>query len=82
MSWLVMSIVLSVVLTVVLNAGPRRFPISHRDARSVTEPMWPAPAETPTSDRRARVWMPWRAMILGSVMLTIVVNLVLWITRT
>lgn len=82
MSWLVVSIVLSVVLTVVLNAGLRLFPTANRRVTSaVTKPDWSSPDETRTSARRVRVWMPWKAMIVGSVMLTVVVNVVLWLTR-
>lgn len=82
MSWLVISIVLSIVLTVVLNAGLRLFPAANRRAtQAVTKPDWSSADETRTSDRRIRVWTPWKAMILGSLMLTIVFNLVLWITR-
>ena len=35
--------------------------------------------DAPANDRRVRVFMPWKAMVLGSVILTIVVNVVLWI---
>ena len=82
MSWLVISIVLSVVLTVVLNAGLRLFPTANRRVTSaVTKPDWSAADEASENNRRVRVWTPWKAMIIGSVMLTVVVNLVLWITR-
>ena len=81
MSWLVISIVLSVVLTVLLNVGLRVFsrPASRRVTSAMTEPGWPATDETRLTNRRVRVWMPWKAMIVGSLILTIVVNLVLWI---
>jgi len=82
MPWLVISIVLSVILTVVLNVWLRAFPdSSRRIAREVTRRTWPTAEDTRTSDRRVRVWVPWRAMILGSVILTVVVNLVFLITR-
>lgn len=82
MQWLVISIALSVVLTVLLNIGLRVFPDLNRRATSeVSEPHWSTAGETHTSGRRVRVWTPWKAMILGSVMLTVVVNLVFWITR-
>ena len=32
-----------------------------------------------TNDRRVRVFIPWKAMVLGSLILTLVVNIVLWI---
>lgn len=31
-------------------------------------------------DRRARLFVPWKAMIVASVVLTILVNLLLWLT--
>lgn len=82
MPWLFISIALSVVLTVFVNVALRAFPdAGRRLARRVTKLTGPTADETLTSDRRVRVWMPWKAMILGSVILTIVVNLVLWIAR-
>ena len=81
-TWLVVSIALSVVLTVVVNVGLRAFPdASRRAARRVTTLTAPTGRRAPTSDRRVKVWMPWKAMILGSVILTIMLNLVLWIAR-
>lgn len=82
MSWLIISIALSVVLTVLLNVGLRVFsrPASRRVTSAVTESQWPATDETRLTNRQVRVWMPWKGMIVGSVILTIVVNLVLWIT--
>ena len=81
MPWLVISIVLSVVLTVVLNLWLRAFPdAGRRAARAVARHTSPAEG-TRTADRRVRVWVPWKAMIVGSVILTIAVNLVFWIAR-
>ena len=83
MSWLVTSIALSVVLTVFLNVGLRLFRgNSRRDTPAATEAGWPAPEwpaahATRPSDRRVRVWAPWKAMIVGSLVLTILLNLVL-----
>lgn len=80
MSWLVSSIVLSVVLTVVLNVGLRLFRgTGRRDMPPVNEPERLFADETRTSDRRVQVWVPWKGMLLASLLLTIVVNLVLWI---
>ena len=31
------------------------------------------------NDRRVRLLIPWKAMVLGSLILTLVVNIVLWI---
>jgi hypothetical protein len=68
MSWLVASLVLSIVLTVVLNLAPRAFPrASERATRRVDD----GGAAQPSG---VRVYFPWKAMLIGSVVLTIVVN--------
>ena len=74
MRWLVVSIVLSVVLTVVLNVALRAFPGAgervDREVRRVAE------------DRPGGgVLVPWKAMIVVSVLLTLGLNLVLWAIR-
>ena len=80
MRWLVISVGLSVILTVLLNVGLRVFPdAGHRVARSFTTLTSPGADAARTNDRRVRVFMPWKAMIVGSLILTIVVNVVLWI---
>ena len=73
MNWLVTSIVLSVVLTIVLNAGVRMFPrATERTARRFDD--WTRP---PLDDEgpRVRVFFPWRAMLLASIVLTVVLNM-------
>jgi hypothetical protein len=78
--WLVISIGLSVILTVLLNVGLRAFPrAGHHVARRLEELTLPNADDNRTDDRRVRVFIPWKAMILGSLILTIVLNLVLWI---
>ena len=82
MTWLGISIALSVVLTVFVNVLLRAFPgATRRLTHDMTRLASPPADEHLTSDRRVRVWTPWKAMILGSVILTIVVNLVLWANR-
>ncbi len=81
MSWLAVSLALSVVLTVLLNVALRAFPgAGRRFAEGLTRLTPPTPGEPGTGDRRTRVWVPWKAMILASVILTVVVNVVLWFT--
>ena len=77
--WLAVSVVLSVVLTVLLNVAVRAFPeTARRLARSLTT-FTSSDHDAPTNDRRVRVFVPWKAMVIGSLILTIVVNVVLWI---
>ena len=79
MQWVVISVGLSLVLTVLLNLALRAFPgAAHRLARSLTS-FTSRPTDDPTSDRRVRVFTPWKAMVIGSLILTLVVNVVLWI---
>jgi hypothetical protein len=78
--WLMISVGLSVILTVLLNVGLRVFPeAGHRIARSLTTFTSASAYDARTSDRRVRVFIPWRAMIVGSVIVTILVNVVLWL---
>lgn len=68
--WLVLSVVLSLVLTVLLNVALRLFPGA----------AFRAPRPEVEGGQRIRVFVPWKAMILVSVLLTILLNLLLWMT--
>lgn len=75
MNWIVLSIVASVVLTVVLNLAIRLFPgAADRSARRVDE--W---AVRQSSDAGVRVIAPWKAMLIGSLVLTVGLNLLIWL---
>ena len=67
--WLWFSILASVVLTVVLNVALRAFP-----------PAGPRPRQEPDRSR-VRVIFPWRLMLAGSLLLTVVLNLVPRLSR-
>ena len=70
MGWLAASLVLSVALTIALNLAIRLFPgLGSRLAASLERPS--------PSRSRVRVVFPWRAMLLASLVLTIVVNLLI-----
>jgi len=76
--WLVISVTLSVMLTVLLNVGLRAFPATgRRFARSLATAMSPSADAARVKNRRIRVFLPWKAMILGSLILTIAVNVIL-----
>jgi hypothetical protein len=78
--WLVISICLSVILTVLLNVGLRAFPdAGHRLVRAITAPKVPTAGDAQTNHRRVRVFTPWKAMIISSLILTIVLNVMPWI---
>jgi hypothetical protein len=74
--WLVVSIVVSVVLTAALNLGLRAFPgAGERAARRLDRAM----AADRDDDRRVHVWFPWKAMLVVSLGLTVLVNLAAWL---
>ena len=76
--WIVVSVAMSVVLTALLNIGLRAFPdAGRRVARGLAELTSPDYDGGHERDRRLRIFVPWKAMIVGFVILTIVVNLVL-----
>jgi hypothetical protein len=82
--WLVVSIVLSVVLTVVVNLVLWLFPGGGRRRADGLGHL----AED--ADRRSRehggsdvrVIVPWKAMLIGSIVLTVALNLVLLVWRS
>jgi len=72
--WLAVSIVLSVVLTVVLNVALRAFP---RTGEQVGQKL----AEVAEQRPEGGVYIPWKAMLIVSLVLTIGLNLLLWLVR-
>ncbi len=79
MSWLVMSLVLSIVLTVGLNLGVRAFP---NGARRMEERTGDRVARRTIDDApRVRVFFPWKAMLIGSIVLTVLVTLIAALAR-
>ena len=81
--WLVASIVLSIVLTVVVNLVLWLFPGAGRRVANGFGRL------TDDADRRAsgpadshvHVFVPWKAMLIGSIVLTVVLNVVLLLWR-
>jgi hypothetical protein len=75
-SWLPVSIVLSVVVTVVLNAALRIVPGAGQriedSVRRATERSEP-PADEPEGSR-VHVVFPWKLMLIGSLVLTVALN--------
>lgn len=78
MQWLVASLVLSVLLTVLVNLALWLFPrLRERTVRAVEDLSTSA-----GGDRRTRVIVPWKAMLVASLVLTFLVNLLLWLRGT
>ena len=81
-SWLVVSIVLSVALTLALNLAIRLFPgAGQRMGEGLERLAERAAQEHPDDDRRVRVWVPWKLMLVVSLVGTVVLNLVLLLRR-
>ena len=81
--WLVVSIVLSIVLTVVPNLVLWLFPGAGRRAADGMARV-AANADrraTGGEDSHVRVIFPWKAMLIGSIVLTVVLNLLLVLAR-
>ncbi len=78
LDFLILSIVGSVVLTILLNVLPMLFPkASAKVERKVHEKMTEAVAKQEDGTQpRVRVFFPWKAMLLASVVLTVLVNVV------
>jgi hypothetical protein len=79
--WILVSVGLSVVLTVLLNVALTAFPhAGRRLSQRLDDLTSPTVDDAHRHQRRVRVYVPWKALIIGSVVLTVVVNLALWIT--
>ena len=80
MSPLGFSIVASIVLTVALNVALWLFPGASQRLRQALSRLGERSASQP-GDNGVRVFFPWKAMLIGSLVLTIVINLVLFLLR-
>ncbi|MEE9304322.1 MAG: hypothetical protein V3U84_11130 [Thiotrichaceae bacterium] len=77
------SIIASVVLTILLNVLPLLFPNSaaklqqklEKNARQAIE------QHEDAGQPRVKVFFPWKAMIIGSIVLTVLVNLIGYFSR-
>jgi hypothetical protein len=81
-SWLVVSIVLSILLTVVVNLVLRLFPGAGRRMVDGFERLAEdADRASDGGGSRVRVIVPWKAMLIVSIALTIALNLLLLLAR-
>ncbi|CAN5489524.1 hypothetical protein BH10ACT3_BH10ACT3_00390 [soil metagenome] len=82
MNWLVLSIVASVVLTVLLNVAIRLWPgAADRGAERLStwdeRPRRSGVDDIDGEGRRVQVIAPWKAMLIGSIVLTVLLNVVI-----
>ena len=79
MQWLLLSVVLSLVLTLTLNIVVRLFPGGARRAMNWFDDLSAQHSdESTTSQRRVSVVVPWKTMIAVSIVLTVVINVLVW----
>jgi hypothetical protein len=84
-SWLLVSIVGSLVLTVLLNVLPMLFPKTARRAQErIIEEIqkqhnWEDDADRPGPT--VKVFFPWKSMLIGSLVLTVLMNLISWLAH-
>ena len=83
MEWLWISIVASIVLTVVLNLAIRLWPGGAARAGEQIDRWATEQASSRLDDGGSgpRVFVPWKAMLVGSIVLTIALNLALVLFR-
>lgn len=77
------SIIASIVLTVVLNVLPLLFPNAANKLQQKLEENAKRAIEQhqDNGQPRVKVFFPWRAMIVGSIVLTVLVNLVAYLSH-
>ena len=77
------SIVASVVLTVILNVLPLIFPNAADKIQRKIEENAKRAIEQHEDDKqpRVKVFFPWKVMLIGSIVLTIVLNLISYFAR-
>ena len=82
-NFLITSLIASVVLTLLLNLLPMLFPQTARKAeRKIVDKVEELHRNEDAGNRpRIRVYFPWKAMLLISVVLTVMVNLVGFMAR-
>ena len=81
MQWLVVSLALSVLLTVAVNVALNVFPqLGRRATRWFDELTSSGPSDRMAREPRARVFVPWKAMIVVSIIVTVLLTLLRWVS--
>jgi len=85
-SFIITSLIASVVLTIAVNALPRLFPsATERYERRIHDQVRRAhdestyPESEQESGRKIRVLFPWKTMIVGSILLTVALNVIAYL---
>ena len=82
-NFLLISLIGSIVLTLALNLLPALFPNAAAKAeRKIVEKMQETHSNrVDPNTPKVRVFFPWKAMLIGSLILTVLVNMVGWLAR-
>jgi len=82
-NFLLTSLIGSIVLTLALNLLPALFPNAAAKAeRKIVEKMQETHSNrVDPNTPKVRVFFPWKAMLIGSLILTVLVNMVGWLAR-
>lgn len=82
-NFIIYSIVASVILTVILNILPLLFPnTAAKIQKKIEENARQAIAQHEDDNRpRVKVFFPWKAMLIGSIVLTVLINIISSIVR-
>lgn len=72
------SLIASLVLTIVLNVVVR---LADRGQQPPRQPVRPPNPDRAEEHRRLRVYVPWKAMVVVSLALTVLLNLGVWLAR-
>ena len=82
-NFLLISLIGSIVLTLALNFLPALFPnAAAKVERKIVEKMQETHSNrVDPNTPKVRVFFPWKAMLIGSLILTVLVNMVGWLAR-
>ncbi len=82
-NFILYSIIGSIILTVLLNVLPLLFPNAADKLQKKIEENARRSVEQHQDDNqpRVKIFFPWKAMLIGSLILTVVVNLIGWLSR-
>ena len=82
-NFIIYSIVASIVLTVILNVLPLLFPnAAAKLQKSIEENAKQAIAQHEDNNQpRVNVFFPWKVMLIGSIVLTVLVNIIGYFSR-
>ncbi len=72
---LLFSLLVSIILTIVLNLAVRAFPNAADRGMRRIDGWAESQSQVQRSDHRARVFFPWKAMLIASIAGTILLNL-------